>query len=114
MRPGDTNASSDRTHAKEEHDRASKAYGEIVSRKLQSVFLPPSGARPGKGRARIKFKVEHDGHAVAGRIVSSSGDAAFDRAALAIIDRAQLFPPPPGIGADKLEFEVNVEFNQSK
>jgi periplasmic protein TonB len=48
------------------------------------------------------------------RLLASSGDAAIDRAALAMLNRSQPFPAPPGVGDDRLTFEVNVQFNRSK
>jgi protein TonB len=57
----------------------------------------PSEARSRgeQGVTRLAFRIDHDGHLLSSRIVASSGSAALDAEALALLQRAQPFPPPP-------------------
>ena len=52
-------------------------------------------ARGEHGVARLAFSIDGAGHLVSSRIVASSGSAALDQETLALVQRAQPFPPPP-------------------
>jgi periplasmic protein TonB len=52
-------------------------------------------ARGEHGVARLAFSIDRAGHLIASRIVASSGSAALDQETLALVQRAQPFPPPP-------------------
>jgi periplasmic protein TonB len=52
-------------------------------------------ARGEQGITRLAFRVAGDGHLISSRIVASSGSAALDQETLALLQRAQPFPPPP-------------------
>jgi protein TonB len=52
-------------------------------------------SRGEQGVARLAFRIDRDGHLISRRIVGSSGSAALDAETLALIERAQPFPPPP-------------------
>jgi periplasmic protein TonB len=52
-------------------------------------------ARGERGVARLAFRIDSDGHLISRRIVGSSGSAALDAETLALVERAQPFPPPP-------------------
>jgi periplasmic protein TonB len=52
-------------------------------------------ARGEQGVARLAFRIGSDGHLLSSRIVASSGSAALDAETLALLQRAQPFPPPP-------------------
>jgi protein TonB len=52
-------------------------------------------ARGEHGIARLAFSIDAAGHLIASRIVASSGSAALDQETLALVRRAQPFPPPP-------------------
>jgi periplasmic protein TonB len=47
------------------------------------------------GVARLAFSIDGAGHLLSSRIVASSGSAALDQETLALVQRAQPFPPPP-------------------
>ncbi len=67
-------------------------------------------ARGEHGVARLAFSIDGAGHLIASRIVASSGSAALDQETLALVRRAQPFPPPPPdlVGA---EMTVPVSFS---
>jgi len=59
----------------------------------------------------IKFEMDRTGHIVSTDIVKSSGDSAFDDAALAMMRRADPVPPPPPLVADEgLSFSMPIIF----
>ena len=49
----------------------------------------------------VNFVLDRMGHVVSSRVVKSSGDAAFDEAALAMLQRSDPVPPPPPLVADE-------------
>jgi protein TonB len=52
-------------------------------------------ARGEQGVTRLAFRIDRDGHLLSSRIVASSGSTALDAETLALVQRAQPFPPPP-------------------
>jgi protein TonB len=64
------------------------------------------------GTVVVKFKVDAAGSLVSREIVTSSGHAALDEAAIATIDRSAPYPPiPEGIGKQVLELSVPFRFS---
>jgi protein TonB len=63
----------------------------------------------------VNFVLNRAGHVVSTSIVKSSGDAAFDEAALSMIRRSDPVPKPPPLVADEgLSFTVPVIFKITK
>ena len=59
----------------------------------------------------VGFVLDRIGHVVSARIIKGSGDASFDEAALAMLQRADPVPAPPPLVADEdLTFSVPVDF----
>jgi TonB family protein len=59
----------------------------------------------------IRFVLDRTGHVVSTNIAKSSGDPAFDDAALAMMRRADpVPPPPPSVADDGLSFSMPVIF----
>jgi protein TonB len=67
-------------------------------------------ARGEQGVTRLAFSIDGEGHLLTSRIVKSSGSAALDAETLALVQRAQPFPPPPPELAGS-ELTVPVSFN---
>ncbi|WP_237479308.1 energy transducer TonB family protein [Lichenibacterium dinghuense] len=64
------------------------------------------------GTARVGFTIDEDGRVTSVSLAASSGDAALDAAAEAMIRRASPFPPPPpGLGGAALSFVVPVHYD---
>jgi periplasmic protein TonB len=60
----------------------------------------------------VSFVLDRLGHVLSSRIVTGSGDSAFDAAALAMLQRANPVPPPPPVVADEgLTFTLPVIFH---
>jgi protein TonB len=96
----------------------SRARADMATWKSQIVtILEHSKRYPGEARsrgeqgtARLAFSIDQDGHLLSSRIVSSSGSVALDAEALALVGRAQPFPPPPPELAGN-ELTVPLRFN---
>jgi periplasmic protein TonB len=81
----------------------SRARADMVTWKSQILTLiehnkrypADARARGEQGVARLAFRIAGDGHLLSSRIVASSGSAALDAETLALLQRAQPFPPPP-------------------
>jgi TonB family protein len=59
----------------------------------------------------VTFVLDRLGHVVSTQVVKGSGDAAFDNAAVAMLQRADPVPPPPPLVADEgLTFTLPVIF----
>jgi protein TonB len=59
----------------------------------------------------VSFALDRMGHVLSAGIVKGSGDAAFDRAALAMVRKSDPVPqPPPGVADEGLQFTLPVIF----
>jgi periplasmic protein TonB len=67
-------------------------------------------ARGEQGVTRLAFSIDAQGQLLTSRIVKSSGSAALDAETLALVQRAQPFPPPPPEIAGS-ELTVPFSFN---
>jgi periplasmic protein TonB len=67
-------------------------------------------ARGEQGVTRLAFRIDAQGHLMSSRVVASSGSTALDAETLALVQRAQPFPPPPPELAGS-ELTVPVSFN---
>jgi TonB family protein len=75
----------------------------------------PSGAGRRAGEVAVAFTLDRMGHVVSASVKRSTGDRAFDDAALTMMKRADPVPPPPPAVADEgLTFEVPVQFRADK
>ncbi len=64
-----------------------------------------------KAEIVVGFVLDRKGHILSVNIVKSSGDAAFDEAALSMMKRSDPVPPPPPLIADEsLNFTLPVQF----
>jgi protein TonB len=72
----------------------------------------PSGRVMQSAEVVVSFVLDRIGHVVSTRIVKGSGDAAFDEAALAMMQRSDPVPAPPPLVADEgLTFTLPVIFH---
>ena len=69
-------------------------------------------SRRERGTAQVFFSLDRQGHVIESRIVRSSGAAALDEEALALLNRAQPFPtPPPELAGERVNLTVPIRFN---
>jgi periplasmic protein TonB len=98
--------------------RLSQARAELETWKSQIVTIlehnkrypTEARSRGEQGTTRLAFSIDRDGHLLSSRIVTSSGSAALDGETLAMVRRAQPFPPPPPELAGN-EMTVPLRFN---
>lgn len=74
---------------------ASNAYDALVFGHLQRFKRYPRGARGAHGTVVVRFELNRKGDVIASRVTRSSGNRVLDREALAILRRANPFPPFP-------------------
>lgn len=69
-------------------------------------------ARSQHGVAEIAFSLDRDGRVLESHIARSSGTAALDEEALAVVQRAQPFPPaPPEVPGARITITMPIRFN---
>jgi protein TonB len=94
---------------------ASQAYSALVSGHLRRFTDRSVAARYGKGRALVSFTLSREGKVLTSRVATSSGNAALDREALAIVSRANPFPPFPAEKTGQQDsWTWPVEFDQER
>lgn len=86
-------------------------YNQRVRAHLMRFHQYPAGANGQKGVVRLSFKLGRGGQVLASRISGSSGVAALDTQAMAMVRQAQPFPPmPPEIIYATVPIDVPVIF----
>ncbi|NDA48075.1 MAG: TonB family protein, partial [Alphaproteobacteria bacterium] len=90
--------------------RDNETYKALVFERLIAAKLYPAAARQrrAKGIALVNFMLDSAGRVAGVSLIRSSGDADLDREALAMVNRAAPYPPPPS-GAVRL-FSPLIEF----
>jgi periplasmic protein TonB len=69
-------------------------------------------SRRQEGVAQIFFSLDRQGRVIDSRVVRSSGASALDEEALALLRRAQPFPPPPPeLSGQRVDLTVPIRFN---
>jgi periplasmic protein TonB len=69
-------------------------------------------ARREKGVVQVAFSINRQGRIVESRVSHASGHGALDDAAIATLQKAQPFPPPPAnLPGEQFSFTVPVEFS---
>ena len=75
-------------------------------------YPPAARSRGEQGTPQVVFTLDRQGHVVESRIARSSGVAALDEEAVALLQRAQPFPaPPPEIPDARVPVTVQLRFN---
>ena len=75
----------------------------------------PSGGNRRSAEVSIFFTLDRRGHILSYTVKQSSGQPAFDDAALAMMKRADPVPaPPPAMADEGLSFEVPVQFRAER
>jgi len=75
-------------------------------------YPPAAHARGEHGVAQVFFTLDRSGRVVESRLMRSSGAASLDAEALALLQRAQPFPPPPAeMPGAQVKLTVPIRFN---
>jgi periplasmic protein TonB len=86
---------------------------QIFALLARTLRYPALAERRGQtGIAQVAFSLDRQGRVYEPRIVRSSGVAALDEEALALLERAQPFPPPPAreFPGERVSLSVPVRF----
>ena len=85
----------------------------IVALLERNKRYPPAAQSRGEhGVAQVFFSLDRAGRLIASRVMLSSGAAALDEEALALLHRAQPFPPPPAeMPGPQVDLVVPIRFN---
>jgi protein TonB len=71
-----------------------------------------AAARHQQGVAQVFFSIDRQGRVINSRLVRSSGASALDDEALALLRRAEPFPPPPAeLPGPRVDLTVPIRFN---
>jgi protein TonB len=90
------------------------SYNQLVAAHLQRFKQYPSGARAAgeQGTSRLSFTLGRSGQVLGSRLAGSSGHPALDGETLAMVRRAQPFPPmPPELKQASMSFSIPVQFS---
>jgi protein TonB len=90
------------------------SYNQLVAAHLQRFkqYPPEAKAAGQQGIARLSFSLGRGGQVLGSRLAGSSGHAALDGETLAMVRRAQPFPPfPPEMKQAPMSFNVPVQFS---
>ncbi|MEA2943955.1 MAG: periplasmic protein TonB [Bradyrhizobium sp.] len=90
------------------------SYNQRVAAHLQRFKQYPSSARAAgeQGTSRLSFTLGRNGQVLGSRLAGSSGHSALDGETLAMIRRAQPFPPmPPELKQGSMSFSIPVQFS---
>lgn len=76
-------------------------------------YPPASQSRREQGVTQVFFVLDRQGRVIESRVVRSSGAAALDEEALALLRRAEPFPPPPkeDFRGERVDLTVPIRFN---
>ncbi len=90
-------------------------WGQKISAyfKLHKRF--PSGKEDKSAKVKVSLVLNRRGNVVSVGVAQSSGDAAFDQAAIAMIRRSDPVPrPPAALTEDEFPFTLDVDFTPQK
>jgi periplasmic protein TonB len=90
------------------------SYNQLVAAHLQRFKQYPSGAKAAgeQGTSRLSFTLARSGQVLGSRLAGSSGHPSLDGETLAMIRRAQPFPPmPPELKQASMSFSIPVQFS---
>jgi TonB family protein len=86
---------------------------QIVARLEEHKRYPEEArSRREQGVAQVFFSIDRQGRVLESRVVRSSGANALDEEALALLKRAEPFPPPPQeLAGDHVDLTIPIRFN---
>ena len=82
-----------------------------ISAHLSAHKVNPEGKEPNNETAKVSFALNRMGNVLSVDVVTSSGDKAFDEAAIAMVRKSDPFPQPPvALNEDRFERTVEIMF----
>jgi TonB family protein len=82
-----------------------------ISAHLSAHKVNPEGKDPHNETAKVSFALNRMGNVLSVEVVTSSGDKAYDAAAIAMVRKSDPFPQPPAaLTEDRIERTVEIVF----
>jgi TonB family protein len=95
--------------------RLTANWGRKISAYFELHKRYPENHKSKVATVRVSFVLNRRGNVVSASVARSSGDAAFDDAAISMIHRSDPVPPPPaGLTDDTFSFNLDVNFTKRK
>jgi protein TonB len=95
-------------------DAIGRWEAQVTLRLADQRRFPPE-AKGQNGAAKVAFTIDRSGHVISETLVESTGSALLDAEAIAMVKRAQPFPPPPPeVREDSPKFELPVIFSSPR
>ena len=89
----------------------SRPTGIARSARTQAHKVNPEGKQPNNQKVKVSFAINRRGNVLSVDVVESSGDVAYDAAALSIVRKSDPIPQPPaGLTEDRFERTVDIIF----
>jgi TonB family protein len=119
INPSDTRALADRAITYDAKGNTITTYNDyqrvLVARLIINKRYPREAVlRREMGLTKVAFQIDRESKMIGSHIVTSSGYAALDQEALATVQRAQPFPPPPDQSKDHFDFVVPIRFSMQQ
>jgi periplasmic protein TonB len=82
-----------------------------ISAHLTAHKVNPEGKEPNNQKVKVSFAINRRGNVLSVDVVESSGDAAYDAAAISIVRKSDPIPQPPAsLTDDRFERTVDIIF----
>lgn len=82
-----------------------------ISAHLSAHKVNPEGKEPSNQTVKVSFALNRRGNVISVEVVESSGDAAYDAAAVSMVHKSDPFPTPPAaLTEDRIERTVPIIF----
>ncbi|OPY96605.1 energy transducer TonB [Bradyrhizobium sacchari] len=82
-----------------------------ISAHLSAHKVNPEGKEPNNQTAKVSFALNRRGNVLSVDVVQSSGDSAYDAAAISMVHKSDPFPTPPAaLTEDRFERTVDIVF----
>lgn len=95
-----------------EAERSNYAGRVVAHLNRHKQFPRTAMQRRVNGTVMVRFSLARDGRVTSARLQRGSGHRVLDEAALAMVRRADPFPPiPPGLGRNSMSFTAPIEFH---
>ncbi|MBH5367091.1 energy transducer TonB [Bradyrhizobium glycinis] len=85
-------------------------WNKKISARIKQHEITPEGRQNANQKVTVSFALNRKGNVLSVEVVASSGDAAYDAAAISMIRKAEPFQPPP-VQLTEERFERTLEIN---
>ena len=91
--------------------RLTTDWNRKISAHLKLHQINPEGRENSNQKVKVSFSINRRGNVLSADVVQSSGDAAYDTAAIAMVRKSDPFEPPPaGLTEDHFDRTVEISF----